>query len=102
MQMQVLLMGAGPGVVDHINNDGLDNRYNNLRRITNAQNTIAGDRRGKGVSYNRKRNRWDAYVGSRASRELRQFDTEAEAIAWRDAKLLERYGSIIPPREEQH
>ena len=53
-------------VVDHINNDKLDNRVENLQVITQRQNSTK-DKKGftssyAGVSWNKKDNRWRAAI----------------------------------------
>jgi len=54
--------------VDHINGDGLDNRRQNLRVVTHAQNLMnqrrsAANTSGvKGVSWYRKTSRWKAQI----------------------------------------
>lgn len=45
LYMHRLIMGAGKGfVVDHINRNGLDNRRNNLKIITQKENTLTSIR----------------------------------------------------------
>jgi hypothetical protein len=65
-----LIMQAGQGQrVDHINGNGLDNRRDNLRLCSNAENMrnmrvspLRGSSAFKGVSWNRRRNKWRAYI----------------------------------------
>lgn len=59
------LLGEPPEEVDHRNRDGLDNRRENLRKVTHAQNMMnspsrEGSSRFKGVS--RSRNGWEAAI----------------------------------------
>ena len=61
-------------VCDHANHDGLDNRIANLRNCTTAQNNANRRKRAAGcgsraatsqylgVAYDRRRNKWTAYV----------------------------------------
>jgi hypothetical protein len=54
-----------PRVVDHVNRDKLDNRRSNLRVITQSQNTqnlpsFGGTSRYRGVSWDKRRNKWIA------------------------------------------
>jgi hypothetical protein len=60
-------------VVDHKNNNGLDNRKKNLRRCTQSQNLgnmrkTRGRSRYKGVYWNKARNKWQVAVGSKGKR----------------------------------
>lgn len=78
--------------VDHVNGDTLDNRRENLRIVSpaeNAQNQGArGGSRFRGVSFDKSRGRWLASAtldGKRTT--IGRFDTEEEAgvaaAAWR-------------------
>lgn len=70
-RMHRLIMKAGKGtgvIVDHINGDGLDNRKENLRIVSSAQNATnveitRGNTSGyKGVSYRKERNKWKTEI----------------------------------------
>lgn len=73
--------------VDHVNHDRLDNRRANLRIVTHAENQQ--HRRGKnrnntsgfrGVSYDKRRNKWCAVVSVKArSFPCGRFDSPEEA-----------------------
>jgi hypothetical protein len=90
------VLGLVPGdglYVDHINRNRLDNRRENLRRVTPAesrQNTpsIGKSSRYRGVSFDRRRGLWiaQAHLEGRLHH-LGRFDTEIEAAmaarAWR-------------------
>jgi hypothetical protein len=60
--------GEIPDQLDHINRDSLDNRIENLRPATASQNTMnrklfSNNRSGcRGVSWNKRQNKWFAYV----------------------------------------
>lgn len=94
--------------VDHINGDPLDNRRENLREATNAQNHSAFSSRAPGVSgvrgVSRDRNKWQARV-THLGKTYRKggFDTVEEAADWWDLKAEELYGEffILSRREER-
>lgn len=71
-------------VVDHINNIKSDNSVDNLQIISNRENS-SKDRSGYsskyvGVSWNRKRNKWEAYITINGKKKnLGLFDNEKEA-----------------------
>lgn len=78
------------GQIDHINGDRSDNRIENLREVSNAENAHnqkARDDSTSGVLGVHKRGdtgRWTAYVNRDGKRHcLGCFDTKAEAIAAR-------------------
>ena len=84
---RVVLNASGPVVVDHVNGDGLDNRRENLRIVTAAQNNYnrhpekrSKTSRYKGVSLNRKSNRWQAHIKKGDERRyLGLYDSEQDA-----------------------
>jgi len=77
-------------MVDHINGNGIDNRKQNLRLVTKAQNMMnkkapKNNTSGfKGVAWHKQNNRWRAYLtvhGKQIS--LGLYDTKKEAAkAW--------------------
>lgn len=86
IQMHRLIMGVWDGrKVDHRNHDTLDNRRDNLRLGTNANNqanriSAVGTSRFKGVSWNTQKQKWRATI-YREGRTifLGYFDSEEEA-----------------------
>jgi hypothetical protein len=71
-------------VVDHINNDKLDNRLQNLQLISNRENTSKDKKNGSsqytGVSWHKKTNKWIAYIAINDKRKhLGLFQTEKQA-----------------------
>lgn len=69
-------------IVDHINHNGLDNRCQNLRIVTQQQNCL--NRKCRGVSFNPRDNYWVAYANSKI---YGRYETEEQAIQRR--KFLE-------------
>lgn len=83
-------------IVDHINGDGLDNRLENLRPVTKAQNAYNRRKRAghtskyKGVYFDRQRGKWKASIkvdGKTIS--LGRFLTEEEAaLKYNEAAIM--------------
>lgn len=99
--MHRVIMGLGkddPQKVDHIDGDGLNNRRANLRTATHAQNMANrtsrfGSSRYKGVSWNKKAERWSAVLRFQdRSYYLGCFDDEEDAARAYDAKAVELHG----------
>lgn len=88
-------------LVDHVNGLGTDNRRSNLRLCSqheNMRNTaIRSDNTSgyKGVSWNREKKKWNAYVNTFGKRyRLGYFSTLQEAVQARRAKAQELHGSF--------
>lgn len=82
------MTGAFPvGVIDHINGDGLDNRFSNLRGVSNCQNlqaTLKTPRHNtsgfKGVYWHKQVGRWVAGISLNNKRKyIGAFDSPEEA-----------------------
>jgi hypothetical protein len=92
---------------DHRNGDRLDNRRENLRIVTNAQNaqnqsSKGGASKHRGVSYIKGADRWIGYVKVNGRRHsTRRFTTEAEAAAATRALRAELMPFDEPSRHEQ-
>jgi len=98
IKLHRLLMNAQPGqLVDHQNNDGLDNRRSNLRLCTTSQNG-ANNRRSsgyKGVGWHTVRGKWRAYIMvDRKLRHLGLFGDPWEAAQAYNAAALDAWGEF--------
>lgn len=98
-------------VIDHINGDGLDNRKNNIRICTQAQNMSnqkkqirATSSKYKGVKFDKSRNLWHARIKPNSKEIfLGRFDSEhAAAIAYNIAakKYFGDFANINKIRKE--
>jgi len=99
-----VVMNAPPGMdVDHINGDKLDNRKENLRVCTRAQNSsnkkLRRDSKSgfKGV-YQTRSGRYQAYIGMPGTagkhERLGTYDTPEEAARVRDRRAIELHGEF--------
>lgn len=87
--------------VDHVNNNGLDNRRENLRLATSAQNGLNKriSRRNtsgyKGVSWEKRPQKWQAYIThNRKMMSLGKFDDILDAARAYNAAAMKLYGEF--------
>lgn len=99
MRMHRFITDAPEGMdVDHLNNDGLDNRRQNLRVCTRSQNiqrqvSTTGESDYRGVS--RSHGRWRAEICVQGTRyHLGMFDSERKAAEAYDARARHYYGEF--------
>lgn len=94
--MHVVIMKPPTGlVVDHADNDGLNNLRSNLRICTRSQNSanrisVGGSSIYLGVSYYKKNKKWGALIGkNRKQIFIGLFETEEQAaIAYNKSAIL--------------
>jgi hypothetical protein len=97
---RTVLKYDGELFVDHINGNGLDNRKDNLRLVTAAQNsynvgktTRPCSSKYRGVCRAKKSNKWYAYISlNRKRTHLGFYDDEIEAAKAYDRVAKELYG----------
>ena len=81
--------------VDHINHDILDNRESNLRLVTVSQNHMnmrkhRGSSKYKGVSWNKKLQKWETYININYKRyRIGFFKEEKDAARAYNLKAIE-------------
>lgn len=96
------LMNPGDGlVVDHINGDKLDNRRENLRICTQAENMLnwdnnRGGSRFRGVSWDKTRNKWKAQIQHKGRNWfIGRYKTEEEAARAYNAEAAKVFGEFV-------
>ena len=98
----LILHGSFPeGYIDHIDGNGLNNSRNNLREATPSQNMMNQRVRSdsssgvKGVSFDKCRNKWYAYINKSGKRiMLGRFENKAEAINARHIAEITHHGEF--------
>lgn len=96
------ILRAAKGVeVDHANHDGLDNRRENIRTVSHAQNRHNarprknGSSQYKGVSYHKRDGNWRASIAVNGiKRELGTFRSEHAAALAYNAAAYEAWGEF--------
>lgn len=98
--MHRMIMGDG-NEIDHVNGNRLDNRRSNLRFCTHAENcrnsSIRSDNTSGyvGVSFDKSRNKWEAYINLDGNRRhLGRFETPGEAAFAYDRAAKELHGEF--------
>ena len=100
--MHRLILGATKGMkVDHRDGNGLNNQRHNLRAATNHQNLCnrgapSNNTSGfKGVSWHKRRNKWQANIGINYKKKyLGLFDSAIDAACAYDAAARELHGEF--------
>lgn len=95
IKMHQLIMGFPYSHIDHKDNDGLNNTVANLRHATNKENGMNRRKQAetssqyKGVSWNKKARKWQAYISvDRKRKHLYFTDNETSAtIAYNEAAI---------------
>ena len=92
------MTGEDPIEIDHIDGDGTNNKWDNLRNATSAQNNhnrkmSSRNKSGvKGVFWETSRKRWRAAIGPQSW--VARFKTFEEAVAAVNAKRAEMHGEF--------
>lgn len=97
-----ILEPAPDEVVDHINADGIDNRRSNLRACSQAENVRwqrpqrrLTSSRFKGVSFDKNRSRWQAYINVDGKRtNIGRFADEETAAEAYDRFAEKQHGEF--------
>lgn len=103
IMMHRIISGARPGqVVDHVNNNPLDNRRSNLRACYQVENTwncppVKNKLRGrlKGVSWSKKAKKWEARIRVYGKLLfLGYYGTEEEGARAYDSAAISHFGEF--------
>jgi hypothetical protein len=86
--------------VDHRNRDGLNNSVGDLRDASHAENQRNSKLRStnksgaKGVCWDARRRKWQAYINAGRRIHLGRFESKAEAIAAANAARIDLHGEF--------
>jgi hypothetical protein len=100
-----IMTPTGNLVVDHINGDKLDNRRENLRVCTQAEN--AKNKRGnkrntsgyKGVSFDKRKGTWAAYISNKHIGYFENEEIAARAYDYHALKIHKQFATLNFPNE---
>lgn len=100
IKMHRLIMDAKPGdIIDHADQNGLNNQRSNLRFATASQNSMNGPKRSRntsgyiGVSWDKAREKWEAHIKiDKRKKMLGRFDSAEDAAIVRDQAARIHYG----------
>lgn len=94
----IYMTGEQPDEIDHINGDGADNRWCNLREVDRRQNnknmrkSSANNSGVTGVHWDNERQKWRSEINNiQGVSESKRFDDLLDAVAWRKS-AENRYG----------
>lgn len=85
-------------VIDHINGDKHDNRLENLRACTVAQNIANSKMRSnntsgvKGIMWDEERGRWKAFITLNLKQKSKRFTSLLDAVSWIYRMRVELHG----------
>jgi hypothetical protein len=102
--MHRIITQAQRGIhIDHINGNGLDNRKNNLRVASGAENqrnqhTTRGKSKYKGVCWNKNSSKWQAKISfNNKDIHIGYFKEEEDAANAYDKRAIELFGEFACP-----